>query len=126
VLAFGVVELQRPSHRLQHRLRCPGEVAALETGVIVDADSREQGDLLAPQALHPTFAAVGGQPGLLRADPRPAAGQELLDISAVIHGPDTRTRPGNEPGPVSTRISRSSRASHADWFSKGSRPDSLN
>jgi hypothetical protein len=118
VLAFVVVELQRPGHSLEHRLRRTREVATLEAGVVVDADPCEHGDLLAPQALHPTYGAVGEQPSLLRADPRPAAGQEVLDISAVIHDPDAKTRPGDEPGPASTRIVRSSPGAHTDWLRK--------
>ena len=47
---------------------------------------------------------------MLRADPPPAAGREGLDISAVIHDPDAKTQPGDEPGPASTRITSSSRA----------------
>jgi hypothetical protein len=112
------VELQRPGHRVQHRLRRAGEAAALEPGVVVDTQPGEHGDLLTPQALHPPLAPVGAQPGLLRADPGPAAGQEVLDVSAVIHDSDARTRLGDEPGPVSTWISRSSPRTNADWFSE--------
>jgi hypothetical protein len=65
MLAFVVVELQRPGHSLEHRLRRTREVSALEAGVVVDAHPCEHGDLLAPQALHPTYGAVGEQPSLL-------------------------------------------------------------
>ena len=47
---------------------------------------------------------------MLRADPPPAAGREGLDISAVIHDPDAKTQPGDEPGPASTWITSSSHA----------------
>jgi hypothetical protein len=47
---------------------------------------------------------------MLRADPPPVAGREVRDISAVIHDPDAKTQPGDEPGPASTRITSSSRA----------------
>ena len=85
VLTFGVVELQSPGHRLQHRLRRPGQVPALEPAVVVHAQPGEHGDLLTPQPRHPALAAVAGQAGLLRADPGPAADQEVLDVFAVIH-----------------------------------------
>src|SRR4029453_18971236 len=37
MLAFVVVELQRPGHGLEHRLRRSRDVATLEAGVVVDA-----------------------------------------------------------------------------------------
>ena len=66
VLPFGVVELQGTGHRLQHRLRRPGQVPALQPAVVVDTQPGEQGDLLAAQTRHPALAAVAGQAGLLR------------------------------------------------------------
>ena len=53
---------------------------------------------------------------MLRADPPPAAGREVLDISAVIHDPDAKTQPGDEPGPASTRITSSSQRTHTERF----------
>ena len=50
VRALGVVELQRPRERLEHGLGDTARVAALEPGVVVDADAGEQRDLLAAQA----------------------------------------------------------------------------
>jgi hypothetical protein len=124
-LAFVVVELQSPGHSLEHRLRRTREVATLEAGVVVDAHPCEHGDLLAPEALHPTYSAAGEQPSLLRADPRAAAGQEVPDISAVIHDPDAKTQPGDQPGPASTRITRSSQALTRTGSVRRSRPLSL-
>jgi hypothetical protein len=49
---------------------------------------------------------MGGQPGLLRAEPGPATDQKVLDVSAAVHGLDARTHSAGEPGPVSTRITR--------------------
>jgi hypothetical protein len=72
-----------------------------------DADGGQHRDLLPPQTLYPPPHAMGGQPGLLRGDPGPATDQEVLDISAAIHGLDARTDPADVPGPVSTRITRS-------------------
>ena len=107
VLPFRVVELQGARHRLQHRLRRAGQIAALQPGVVVDADPGQHGDLLAPQTLHPPPVTMGGQPGLLGGEPGPAAGQEVPDVSAAVHGLDARTDPAGEPGPVSTRIAGS-------------------
>ena len=47
--ALGVVELQRAGERLQHALGDAACVAALEPGVVVDADAGEQRDLLAAE-----------------------------------------------------------------------------
>jgi hypothetical protein len=107
VLPFGVVEMQGAGHRLQYRLRRAGQIAALQSGVVVDADPGEHGDLLAPQTLHPPPLTMGGQPGLFWGEPGPAAGQEVLDVCAAVHGLDARTHSAGEPGPVSTRITRS-------------------
>ena len=85
VLAFGVVKLQRPSHRLQHRPRCPRQVAPLEPAVVVDAQPGEHGNLLPPQPRNAPIPAIAGQPGLLRRDPGSAADQKVPDVLAVIH-----------------------------------------
>ena len=45
--AFGLVELQRARQRLEYRLGHPGEVPALQPGVVVGAHAGEQGDLFA-------------------------------------------------------------------------------
>jgi hypothetical protein len=104
VLPFGVVEMQSTGDRLQHRLRRARQIAALQSGVVVDADPGEHCDFLAPQTLHPPPLTMGGQPGLLGGEPGPAAGQEVLDVPSAIHGLDARTNPAGETGPVSTRI----------------------
>ena len=85
MLPFGVVKLQRPRHRLQHRPRRPRQMAPLEPAVVVDAQPGEHGDLLPPQARNAPVPAVAGQAGLLRSDSRPAADQKVPDVLAVIH-----------------------------------------
>jgi hypothetical protein len=107
VLPFGVVEMQGTGHRLQHRLRRAGQIATLQSGVAVDADASQHRDLLPPQTVHPPPLTMGSQPGLLRGEPGPATDQEVLNVSAAIHGHDAKTHPAGEPGPVSTRITRS-------------------
>ena len=87
---LGVIQLQRAGHGLQHRLRRPRQVAALQPAVVVDAEPGEQRHLFASQTRHPPPAAVGRQARLLGAEPGPAAGQELLDVFAVIHIHDGR------------------------------------
>ena len=45
-----LVELERAAHRLEDVVRDAARVAALEAGVVLDADAREQRDLLAAEA----------------------------------------------------------------------------
>jgi transcriptional regulator of aromatic amino acid metabolism len=71
VSAFGVVELQRAGERFEHLLADAADVAALQAPVVLDADTGQRRDLLAPQPLH-AAGAVGGQPDLFRHDVRTA------------------------------------------------------
>jgi hypothetical protein len=48
VRAFRLVELERARERLEHGLGDAGGVAALELGVVGDADAGEQRDLFPP------------------------------------------------------------------------------
>ena len=105
---LGVVQLQGPGHRVQHLVRGAGQLTAFQPGVVVDADPGQQGDLLPAQPGDPAVPAVGRQAGLLRGQPGPAAGQEVPDVVLQFHDHDARARASGEPGPVSTRNSRSS------------------
>ena len=58
--ALDVVELQGPGDGVEDALGGSADVAALETGVVVEADPGELGDLLAAQPGDPTFAAEVG------------------------------------------------------------------
>ena len=69
-------------------------VAALQLGVVLDADVGEQCDLLPPQAGHPPLSAVHRKAGLLRADPGAARAQELADPGRVAHPPTLRPNRG--------------------------------
>ena len=87
----------------------------------------EEGDLLAAQARDPpALAAVGGQSGLLWADPGPPGAQELPDLSpdvatdltgdvavvdGIFHGVNPMGALGEMGGPVSTCLHRVSHAS---------------
>ena len=44
---FGLVELEGGTQRLQHGLGDTGQVPPFESGVVVGADTGEEGDLLA-------------------------------------------------------------------------------
>ena len=60
-----------------------GGVAALELGVVLARDARQEGNLVAAQARDPsTLSAIGVQPRLLRGDPGPSRGQKRLDLPA--------------------------------------------
>ena len=48
VLPLGLIELQGAAERLEHALGHPGEIAALELRVVLDADSSQVGDLASP------------------------------------------------------------------------------
>ena len=83
---FGVVELQGPGDRVEHLGRDPGQGAAFQLGVVLDADPGQGGDLDAAQPGHPAGADVG-QPGLLRGDPGAPRDEELADLGTVVHEP---------------------------------------
>jgi len=57
---FGLVELKRVRDAVQDSVGRAGQVSSLHADVIVNADAREQADLLAPEPLHPAVTAVGG------------------------------------------------------------------
>lgn len=70
---------------LQHAVGGVGERTTLQPDVVVDAEPGEGGDLFPAQPGHPPLASGHGQPGRLGADPRPARGQELLNLAAMVH-----------------------------------------
>ena len=88
VRTLGLVELQCPGERVQNSLGHPAQIAPLETGVVVDADAGEKGDLLPAQPWDPAVAAIGGQACPIRADLCSARGQEVADLVPVVHTSD--------------------------------------
>ena len=67
--SLRVVELEGTGERLEDGVGDAGGVAALELGVVGDADAGEQRDLFPSQAGNAARAmAVGAQPGLFRSD----------------------------------------------------------
>src|SRR5207253_3425282 len=87
VCSLGLVELQRTGKRLENALRNATRVATLEPGVVVDADSGEQGALLPPKPWNASSTAEGAQTRLLRRDLRASGGQELADLVPRVHNP---------------------------------------
>ena len=65
---FGFVELQRPHDAFEHVFGDAAGVAALEAGVVLDADPGQHRDLFTTQTLDPPVAAVDGEPGVGRGD----------------------------------------------------------
>jgi hypothetical protein len=66
VLAFGLVQLQGAGQRIEHDVGDPGEIAALQLGVVLDADTGEVGHLAAFQPRHAPVEAERRQAGALR------------------------------------------------------------
>jgi hypothetical protein len=56
--ALGLVELERAADGVEHLLGDAPRDSPLEAGVPLDADPGAERDLLAPQAGHPTLAAI--------------------------------------------------------------------
>jgi hypothetical protein len=105
--ALGLVELERAAHEVQHVVGDAARIAALESRVVLDADARQEGDLLASQAGHAPVAAERGQAGALRGDLRPAGRQELADLVGVAHAtPQGTPAPSGVGGTGSTPITR--------------------
>lgn len=101
---LGFIELQRIGECLQHAVRHPIQVAALQPGVVVDAHSGEQGNFLAAEPGHPPVAAVGRQTCLLRGDSGSPGGQEVANLVPVVHDHDAICAAASVGGPVITRI----------------------
>ena len=81
---FGIVELQRAGERLEHAFGHAAHVAALEAGVVGNADSGQDRDLLAAQSGNAP-RTVGGQPDLVWRDLGSPGGQELADLAPGLH-----------------------------------------
>ena len=95
VVAFGLVELQRPGERFQDAGRGAGDLAPLEAGVVLDAQTCQGRDLAAPQSRN-SSAPGGRKPGLVQGDAGAAGGEELThllpNVMAVVHALERRPR----------------------------------
>src|SRR5437588_9149285 len=85
VAALDLIELQSPGDGVKNVLGHTADGAALELCVVLDADPREHGDLLATHPADAPAGAVAAQPGLLGRDAPPTAGKELADLAAGSH-----------------------------------------
>ena len=90
VCVFGLVEVQGAGDGVENAVGDAGEVAALQTGVVVGADAGEHRHFFAAQAGNAS-PAVGGQARLLGGDPGPSGGQELAYLVPAVH--TARLRP---------------------------------
>src|SRR5205823_14336142 len=110
-----LVELEGGGDGFEHGVRDAGEVALLQTGVVIGGHAGEHRDLFAAQAGDPAVAAVDGQTGLLGGDLGPAGDQEVADVGALgghdLHG---RTGPPDEGGSDRTRNDATSRIGGGD------------
>ena len=84
VRALRVIQLQRPRHRVEHGRGCAGDRAALELGVVLDADPGEHRDLGAAQA-RDTPVRPRGDARRIRGELRAARHQELAHLGSVVH-----------------------------------------
>ena len=93
VVALGLVELEGVDEPVQDAVGDAADAAALEAGVVLDADPGEQGDLLAAQPGDAAVRAVHGQAGLLGRDLGAAGGEELPEVVLGGHAPPRYARP---------------------------------
>ena len=82
--AFGVVEAQRVSERVEDLIGGAGGVPALQAFVVLDAHTCEGGDLFASQAGHAPLT-VAREAGLVGRDLRSPGGQELRELVRGVH-----------------------------------------
>jgi hypothetical protein len=80
---FGFVEQESTGDSFEDAVGDAGEVAALQTGVVVDAHPGEDGDLFAAQAGHPPVGTMGRQSDVLWGDAGAAGGEKLLADAQV-------------------------------------------
>ena len=99
---LGLVELQGAGHGVEDVVRDAADVALLQADVPVGADPGQHGDLLAAQPGHPPLAAAGGQPDLLGGELGPTGGQELANLSPVVHVDDGTTAARRKGGRADT------------------------
>jgi hypothetical protein len=81
---FGVVELKGAGDGVEHGCADPGQGAALELGVVLDADAGQCGDLAAAQSGHASGADVG-EPDFRGRQLGAPGGEELAYLGLVVH-----------------------------------------
>jgi hypothetical protein len=127
VLPLHLVQLQPAGDGVEDAVRSRDDPAGLEPVVVVHRHPRQDDDLLAAQAGDAAAVLRHRQASLRRRDPRAAGGQEVLDLTPLVHAPlhavDGRTAGGGEGGPVraclgKTRVTGSCRARRRAAFSR--------
>ena len=83
--SLDVAEPQRLGHGVEHALGGAADVAALQSGVVVEADSGQFGDLLPPQTGHPAVIAVAADAGGLGGHVGATGHQKILDFLVGAH-----------------------------------------
>ena len=68
VRRLGLVELQGAGERVEHAVGDAGQIAPLESRVVVDADAGEQRHLFSAEPRNAAVATVCGQAGLVGGD----------------------------------------------------------
>ena len=115
--SFGFVELQRPHDAFEDVFGDAVGVAALEAGVVLDADPGQHGDLFAAQPLDPPVAAVDGEPGVGSGEILARRDVRNSRMSCAVSMPSTlRPRPPVEGVPASTPHDRDSLTPRDGWL----------
>ena len=78
------VRAARPADGVEHAVRDPLQVPALESRVVVDADAGQACDLFATQPGDAAPCAEGLDTGLLGGDACSAGGEELADLGSDV------------------------------------------
>ena len=75
-----LVELQRPTDRIEHVVRHSARIAALKARVVLGADARQKRDLLTSEAGNSSLTTVPRQARAFGRKSRPSRCQEFADL----------------------------------------------
>ncbi len=107
--------------RVEHRRRHAAKRAALQLGVVLDADPRQRGHLTAAQPLDAALTDLG-QAGLRGRDLGSPRGQELADLGSVVHAFDGTSFAGSLGCTVSTPSISNSHAARNEGYLEAGHP----
>ena len=102
--AFGFVESQCARDAFEHIVGHALGVAALESGVVLDADPGEHRYFLAAESADAPVRAVDGQSSLFRRDLGATGGEELAGAVFVVRDVHVTTRSRRVGVPASTPL----------------------
>ena len=113
--------LQESGRNLTRCARNPAERAALQLGVVLDADTRQGSHLTAAQPLDSPLTDLGQArlPGCDLGSPR---GQELADLGSVVHAFDGTSFAGQVGCTVSTPSISNSHAARNEGYLEAGHP----